>query len=278
MTHHPRPVTGLTATGALMTVHLAWEPRAHGPLVDHYRVHAVPAGRAERGLRHLGDDTLLARTVYPRWEHGGRSPEGEEWVYVVVTVDAAGRWSRPSRPERAHSLPSVTTGCPVAQVGDFDRRSLELRHAPAGYKAIATEHPDGLITVGPDDGPAQWPYLLPGPGDTWAGSRAYTLRWTVRADRPVSRPAVALWGIDTTRLGGRLEVALGTWQQATDLPRGATKGSREGDATLPGTPLRPVSLEWELPSPLPAGEHLLTATLAEGGWLAWDAAGLFDLA
>ncbi|WP_462418443.1 polysaccharide lyase family protein [Kytococcus sp. Marseille-QA3725] len=278
MTTRPRPVTGLTASGDLMAIHLTWDAPEHGLLVDHHRVHALPTPQVTRRfLRDPGEETVAARTLYPHADHEGLSPKGEDWTHVVVTVDAAGQESRPTAPVRARSRTSVTTARAVAQMGEFDRRSLEFRHAPDGYKTIPVDHPDGVITVGPEDGPEQWPFLLPGPGDAWAGSRPYTLRWTVRVEEPVSQPAVALWGIDTTRLGSRLEVELGAWQESVDLPAGGTRGSREGDATVPGTALTPFALERTLPDTLPAGEHTLTVRVAEGGWLAWDAAGLFDL-
>lgn len=279
MLRRPAPVTDLRATGSLMRIELHWTPQDWSTPVDHHRVHALPTDQVtHRFLRHPGEDTLVARTIYPRFTHDRLNPAGRAWTYVVVTVDAAGQRSRPSAPARATSTRSVTTGRPVATLGSFDRKSLELRFAPAGYKKIPTAHPDGVITLGPQDGTAQLPYLLPGPGDRWAGSRAYSLRWTPAVESAPARPALALWGIDTTRLGGRLEAQIGDWSHAFDLPKGATKGSRTGDATVEDSPLHPVELELELPATaLSAAAPTLELTLAEGGWVAWDAIGLFEL-
>ena len=81
------------------------------------------------------------------------------------------------------------------------------------------------------DTPAEaWPYLLPGPGDAWAGRKAYRARWTVTLDAAPQRDVdLALWFVDTTRLGGRLDVAVnGRSVRSVELAKGATRGSREG--------------------------------------------------
>ena len=61
-----------------------------------------------------------------------------------------------------------------------------------------------------------------------------------------------------------------------ELPIGATRGSREGDATVPGTALRRALLELPVPAAaLQEGQNVIELELAEGGWVAWDALGLF---
>lgn len=271
----PRPA-GLTADPRLLALVLRWQPVDSDTLVDHYRVHGLPTARADRRfLRDPGDDTLLAKRVYPFHAHTGLAPEGEEWTYVIVAVDAAGTRSKPSEPVRAASRRSVVVGREVVRLGDFDLRTSGLRFAPGGYKDLAKAFPDGQIRLGADATTADLPYLLPGPGDAWAGSQPYTLRWELPVDAPVEGATLALWGVDTTSLGGKLEVALGGTQHTYNLPKSSNRGSREGDATLPGTPLRPVQFELPLEAGSVKPGAVLELTVSAGGWIAWDAIGVF---
>ena len=99
----------------------------------------------------------------------------------------------------------------LARIGEFDGKSLELRFSPAQYGQIPKAHPTAVIDYvqGVDTPAAAWPYLLPGPGDAWAGRKAYRARWTVALDAAPQRDVdLALWFVDTTRLGGRLDPRL----------------------------------------------------------------------
>lgn len=275
----PRPATptGLTVDGRLLTTVLRWQPIRVATVVDHYRVHGVPADRADRAFqRGPGDDTLLAKRVYPFFAHTGLAPAGEEWTYVIVAVDAAGARSKPSAPVSAASKPSVTVGREVVRLGDFDLRTTGLRFAPGGYKDLAKAYgADGKITLDADATAADLPYLLPGPGDAWAGNIAYQLTWTLPVTDAVESAALALWLVDTTGLGGTLDVKLGPTRRSLELPVGSTRGSREGDATAAGSPLKPVPFEFDLePGSITPGAQL-ELTLSAGGWIAWDAIGVF---
>lgn len=117
----------------------------------------------------------------------------------------------------------------------------------------------------------------PGPGDAWAGSRDYRARWTLVIEDPQIPHDLALWLVDTTRLGGTLRISVdGEHMAEVELPLGATRGSREGDANVPGTALMPSYHELEIPQRmLPVGECEIEFHLAEGGWVAWDAIGVF---
>lgn len=277
MSQQPKTVTGLSAEGDLARTTLSWKPLGWEPLVDHYRVYGT------RGKRHphkTEENDLLAKTVYPRFEHLGLDPAGEEWTYSVVAVSDAGTRSKPGSSVTATSRPSVTaTGREVAGIGTFDGKSLEFQFAPSSYSRIPAAYPEALIEYAQDrNTPADWPYLLPGPGDSWAGSKAYRARWTLALPQdPADDHDMALWLIDTTRLGGRLEVHVnGTLVNDIDLPAGATVGSRQGDATVPGSTLKRSYHEFAVSAEtLTAGENTVEFRLAQGGWVAWDGIGLF---
>ncbi|APX33114.1 hypothetical protein BH708_10765 [Brachybacterium sp. P6-10-X1] len=278
MSPRPQAVTGLDAEPALASITLTWQPLGWDPLIDHYRIYAV---RGESAPDGRNESELLAKTVYPRFVHSDLDPAGETWTYVVLAVSDAGRRGRPSAPVTAASQPSViATGDEVAAIGAFDGRTLEFLHAPSGYANIPEQFPDALIEYdqGVDDPGTAWPYLLPGPGDAWAGRTAYRARWTLTLDEaPSADHDLAVWLVDTTRLGGILRVSANEEHVVDiELPEGATRGSREGDATVPGSTLRRSFHEHVVPAGLlHAGENVLELELAEGGWVAWDAVGLF---
>ena len=263
----PPAATGVQAEPQLMENYVTWEPASWDVVLDHYRV---------IGTDPNGVDVLLGKTIFPFFRHSRRDVAGEKWTYYVKVVDAAGAESSPSGKATSTSLPSVTAGTALATIGSFDRKGTEFQYSPKDYKKIVTAHPDQTITVGPDAKPADVPYLLPGPGDKWAGSKAYTLKWTVNLNQPTAKTALALWLIDTTKLGGILDVTINDFHKQVELPQGATKGSRQGDARREPTSLRPVAIEFDLPeNTLQQGENQLVFTLLEGGWLAWDALGIF---
>ncbi|WP_216094024.1 alkaline phosphatase D family protein [Jiangella alba] len=274
---HVRTVTGLRAQGRLGSIVLDWTPVPWDTVVDHYAVYAA----ADAADVEPSPQTLLAKTVYPHFVHSGLGGNARRFAYRVVTVDAAGARSRPSAALAATSQVSVTTsGTPLAVVGDFDGKGLEFALSPNGYNRYPATFPDGVdFRVGTDAPGTGWSYLHPGPTDSWAGRRTHTFR--LRFDLP-SVPAgevwLAIWLIDshaTTPGSAVLDVNAATVDRLR-FERGATRGSLEGDTTVPGTRLRPSYLERPLPSGLlAAGENVLTLVKDEGSWIAWDAIGLF---
>ncbi|WP_116946825.1 polysaccharide lyase family protein [Jiangella endophytica] len=274
---HVRTVTGLHAEGHLGRIVLDWTPVPWDTVVDHYAVYAAPdAGDVEPGPR-----TLLTKTVYPHVVHSGLGGRARGFAYRVVTVDAAGARSKPSAPLAASSQVSVTTtGTPLAVVGDFDGKGLEFALSPNGYSRYPATFPDGVdFRVGADVPGTGWSYLHPGPSDAWAGRRTHTFRLRFDlASVPAGAVWLAIWLIDShATIPG--SVALDVNGTAVDRLRfegGATRGSLEGDTTVPGTRLRPSYLERPLPPGLlRTGENVLTMVKDEGSWIAWDAIGLF---
>ena len=95
---------------------------------------------------------------------------------------------------------------------------------------------------------------------------------------PPSPVWLAIWLIDThaTSPGVATLGLNGVPVTEVALERGATRGSLEGDTTLPGNPLRPSYVELPLPqAALVAGENVLTIDKVSGSWHAYDAVGVF---
>ena len=260
-------VRDLRAEPKLMENLLTWEPVGWDTALDHYRV---------LGVGQDGKEQLLGKTIFPFFRHDRLDPAGETWRYAVEVVDASGAVSPRADAPQTSSIASVTVGAELARLGDFDRKDLEFKYAPKDYKKIVKAYPDQKVVAGTDASAGEVAYLLPGPGDKWAGNKAYTLEWTVDIPEPSGDIALALWLVDTTKLGGTLDVEINDFSRAVELPQGATKGSKVGDASGEKPSLKPVAIEFDLPAgTLKQGENTLVFTVSEGGWLAWDALGLF---
>lgn len=157
------PVRDLAGTGEIGRIELTWQARSpYHPLIDHFAVYGSP----QRAFR-VTDDNLIGKTIDTHLRHDGLGPEGQNWYYRVVTVEASGRRSRPTRTLRVRSAESVTVaGRTVAVIGDFDRKGLELALSPNGYADYLDRFPDGAdYTYGVSTPGADWPYLHPGPAD-----------------------------------------------------------------------------------------------------------------
>lgn len=274
MSRRPGRITGLTSTSHILRTELRWDSLGFDPLIDHYRVHGIPGARSFEP----SPGNLLASTVYPRWVHTGLDPEGHSWSYQVVPVSAAGLVGPRGRGLVARAKPSVTaTGTELVRVGSFDARTLEFQYAPAAYASIPKTYPGAVFehTSGEEIG-STWPYLLPGPGDAWAGNKVYRQRWTFELDALTDDPQLAIWLVDTTTLVSTLSIKINsTLLPELPLPIGATKGSRSGDANT--NPLLVRSFhEFGVDRTLfTLGENTIEFSVPTGGWVAWDAIGLY---
>jgi hypothetical protein len=264
----PAVVRRLRTAGELGRIQISWEGEAYRPLVDHYAVYASQTPG--------GPQTLVGKTVYSTFTHAKLGAAAKTFYYRVVVVDAAGDRSRPSPAVRGTSVESVTvSGRPIATVGTFDHKSLELALAPNGYAQYPTRFPNGI-----DSPSTGWSYIHPGPADAWAGRKAhrFTLRFALDAV-PASDPWLAIWLVDShaTTPGAVVLGLNGTPVREVALEKGATRGSLEGDATLPGSPLKPSYVELPLPrAALVAGDNVITIDKNTGSWHVYDALGIFE--
>src|SRR5689334_7859824 len=59
----------------------------------------------------------------------------------------------------------------IWQIGSKDSQDTELALAPAGYRDFRD---DAFFVINSSDPKKDWPYVQPGPGDSWAGGRQHT--------------------------------------------------------------------------------------------------------
>lgn len=159
---------------------------------------------------------------------------------------------------------------PLWRVGLSDGLNAELALAPAGYRDFGD---DALFVVGRSDPGVDWPYVQPGPADTWAGSRRHTFDLYFALDAVGDGPVrIAIDLLDTQAISPpRLAVELNGQQQEVDLPTGA------GDASIYGNPAagrrHQVALEFA-PAALRVGLNRLSLTTLSGSWLLYDSLAL----
>jgi hypothetical protein len=74
---------------------------------------------------------------------------------------------------------------PLVELGKAGGGSVAFALAPAGWRDVAR---DAVFVVGQSAVASDWPYVHPGPDDSWAGRRAHTYRIVV--DLATVPPAV----------------------------------------------------------------------------------------
>jgi alpha-mannosidase len=169
------------------------------------------------------------------------------------------------------SLPAWATDqtppAPLWEIGKADRSNAEFALAPGGYAQFRN---DGLFVVGTSDPKKDWPYVHPGPVDSWAGARPHTF--------------IVLFGLKTTLAAGecRLELNLIDTQSGSPptlrvevngtaferaLPAGA------GDASVYGRPEKGRRHQLTVPFPsslLKAADNEVRLTTVKGSWMLYD--------
>ena len=67
------------------------------------------------------------------------------------------------------------------QIGKPDQNNAEFALAPGGYAQFKD---DAFYVIGQSDAKRDWPYVQPGPMDSWAGSRPHTFSIVFGVHRP----------------------------------------------------------------------------------------------
>ena len=280
MSPRPAALSVLAAEPALATTTLTWDPLGFDPLIDHYRIYAV---EGETAPADPAESALLGKTVYPRFVHEGLGPRRGDLELPDPRRLRRGQARQPGETVTATSHPSVTS------TGTADRHHRRVRRphprAPLRPQLATPASPD-RASRGADRVSSTAPTT---PGDRLAVPAARTGRCLGRPHgvpraldpRPRRRPGFGPRprGVARGHHPPRRHPAGQRERSARHRPRapaGATRGSREGDATLPGSTLQRCFFEPAIPAALlQAGENVIEFELTEGGWVAWDAVGLY---
>jgi alpha-mannosidase len=153
-------------------------------------------------------------------------------------------------------------------IGEADNNTKELLHGPGGYSAYRV---DGLYCVGLSDSKTDWPYVHPGPGDGWAGSRphTFTVVFYLTALAPEGTCRLTL---DLADVHGSNPPMLKIDVNGNLYDRRTEKGSGSDDSVF-GAPSRGkedfVKLSFPV-STLRLGENSISITTTTGSWILYD--------
>ncbi|RMF93213.1 MAG: hypothetical protein D6741_13935 [Planctomycetota bacterium] len=160
---------------------------------------------------------------------------------------------------------------PLWQIGTVDHDTREFALAPNRY---AEYDADPVFVVGQSRPEADWPYVLPGPADTWAGGKRHTAVVLFGLKRlPDATAVLRVFLADShDRSPPRLRLSLnGKTIVERDAPRGGP------DDSITGKPERGIAsvLEFNLPpAAFRQGTNTLTLENIRGSWILFDALSL----
>ncbi len=175
-------------------------------------------------------------------------------------------------PCAGQEAPAAGATPPLFSIGTIDGGTADLALGPDGHGRFDQ---DGLFVVGLSDARTDWPYVQPGPADSWAGSRehAFTILFELE-DAPGAEGGLLVLDLADTHyaLPPRLRIELNGETLATlATPAGAS------DASLEGAPEQGIAQRLAVPVPgalLRRGENELRIASIEGSWFLYDAVSL----
>jgi predicted alpha-1,2-mannosidase len=167
----------------------------------------------------------------------------------------------------------------VWKIGETNNSSADLALGPAGYKDFLANdfgYEDGYFIIGKSDPAADFPYVLPGPDDTWGGTWS-TAGWRTHQNNILFNishlPAgtnfrLVVDMLDCNPSRSLLKVAINNKQSAKFNLKGMSDLSLEGKSgEIKSKPLV-VDIE---PGILRAGGNEIVLTILEGSWFVFDA-------
>lgn len=156
---------------------------------------------------------------------------------------------------------------PLWQIGKPDQNNAEFALAPNRYGEFRN---DGLFVVGQSDAKRDWPYVHPGPSDSWAGGKqhTYSVLFGLKAAPTEGECVLRIDVLDTqAHIPPNLRVALNGRTIQKQLTGGA------GDASVYGDPTKGKRQRIDLSFPaaaLRAGPNEVAITTTTGSWLLYD--------
>lgn len=159
---------------------------------------------------------------------------------------------------------------PLWTIGTADGDDREFASAPSRYVDFAR---DPVFFIGHSNPRTDWPYVLPGPSDDWAGGKSHTASIEFGINSAPTQPCnlhLALVDAQNTQ-PPTLSIKVNGKQFLRQPERG------NGDASVEGNPEagRHQTLDIAIPrQDLLAGVNEISVTTLRGSWILWDAISL----
>ncbi len=154
------------------------------------------------------------------------------------------------------------------QIGKTDRNTAEFALAPSAHKQFTQ---DGFFIIGASDPSKDWPYVQPGPGDAWAGSRShtYTIVFGMKDGGKSDSCHLIIDLVDThNAIPPQLEIKINEKTISLYMPMGGSDESINGKPAA-GKPYF-INLCFAS-SVLKKGQNEVSITSKSGSWILYDA-------
>ncbi len=157
------------------------------------------------------------------------------------------------------------------RIGRADNNTAEFALGPNQSGQYAGKFPrDAIYIVGQSNPKQDWPYIQPGPADTWAGSKSHkvTILFGVQSAPDQGSCALHLDLVDThSNLPPRLDIKVNGTRFQRQLPKGAGDASAFGEVEKG----REYCTKIEFPASLiKKGTNSITINNARGSWFLYD--------
>ena len=157
------------------------------------------------------------------------------------------------------------------QIGKEDNNTVEFALGPDRSNLYSGTFPhDVLFVAGQSDAKKDWPYIQPGPTDSWAGSNShtFTILFGLQAAPLAGECKLVLDFVDTHSASPpKLQIKINDESFIRKVPRGA------GDASAHGQPDKGREYRLVIDFPvrtLRAGNNEISIKSLEGSWVLYD--------
>ncbi len=162
-------------------------------------------------------------------------------------------------------------GSMLWQIGRADHDTGEFALGRDGWRDFSSRFPaDCRYVVGQSEERADWPYVLPGPSDDWAGGKEHTFTIVFSLDQAgeSGNGRLLIDLLDTHSINPPLLViGINGRSYEKQMPAGGGDGSITGNPAVGRENLIPI----EVPaSELKKGENQVTITNQAGSWVLFD--------
>ncbi len=157
------------------------------------------------------------------------------------------------------------------QIGKADNNTAEFALGPDRSNQYSVTFPQGALFVAGQSDPKQdWPYIQPGPADTWAGgkSHTFTILFGVKTTPTTGQCELLIDFVDThSSKPPKMQIKINDTSFVRELPKGAGDPSAFGEVEKG----REHRLTIDFPAQvLEAGTNTITITSLTGSWILYD--------
>ena len=157
------------------------------------------------------------------------------------------------------------------QIGKADNNTAEFALGPDRSNQYSVTFPQGALFVAGQSDPKQdWPYIQPGPADTWAGgkSHTFTILFGIGTVSTTGQCELLIDFVDThSHSPPKMQIKINDTSFVRELPKGAGDPSAFGEVEKG----REHRLTIDFPAQaLEAGTNTITITSLTGSWILYD--------